>query len=148
MDWSKDWSTTFQKAVPPDAENSAMKSHRDPEESAWEEWERMAAEVVEEVKNKLPPEVREYAERCPVLMETDKVEDGEGILLGLFQGSSLMDGESAEAMPSIRLYLAAIAEMAGGDPRDFQEEVRITYLHELGHYLGWDEDELIRRSLG
>ena len=29
----------------------------------------------------------------------------------------------------------------------FREEVRLTYLHELGHYLGWDEDELTARGL-
>lgn len=25
---------------------------------------------------------------------------------------------------------------------------RLTYLHELGHYLGWDEGDLERRGLG
>jgi predicted Zn-dependent protease with MMP-like domain len=25
--------------------------------------------------------------------------------------------------------------------------VRLTYLHELGHYLGWDEDEIAERGL-
>jgi predicted Zn-dependent protease with MMP-like domain len=29
----------------------------------------------------------------------------------------------------------------------FRDEVRLTYLHELGHYLGWDEDELAARGL-
>jgi predicted Zn-dependent protease with MMP-like domain len=25
--------------------------------------------------------------------------------------------------------------------------VRLTYLHELGHYFGWDEDQLTSRGL-
>ena len=29
----------------------------------------------------------------------------------------------------------------------FREETRLTYLHELGHYLGWGEDELAARGL-
>jgi len=29
----------------------------------------------------------------------------------------------------------------------YREEVRVTYLHELGHYLGWDEDDLTARGL-
>jgi predicted Zn-dependent protease with MMP-like domain len=29
----------------------------------------------------------------------------------------------------------------------FRKEVRTTLLHELGHYLGLDEDELIERGL-
>jgi predicted Zn-dependent protease with MMP-like domain len=29
----------------------------------------------------------------------------------------------------------------------FQEEVRRTYLHELGHYLGLDEEALAERDL-
>ena len=30
--------------------------------------------------------------------------------------------------------------------RAFREEVRITYLHELGHYLGLEEDEIEARG--
>jgi len=29
----------------------------------------------------------------------------------------------------------------------FREEVERTYLHELGHYLGWDEDDVAARGL-
>jgi predicted Zn-dependent protease with MMP-like domain len=29
----------------------------------------------------------------------------------------------------------------------FRNEIRITYLHELGHYLGLDEDDLFERGL-
>jgi predicted Zn-dependent protease with MMP-like domain len=29
----------------------------------------------------------------------------------------------------------------------FLREVRITYLHELGHYLGWDEEQIANVGL-
>jgi len=29
----------------------------------------------------------------------------------------------------------------------FKKETRLNYLRELGHYLGWDEDELAARGL-
>ena len=34
-----------------------------------------------------------------------------------------------------------------GDEADYKEEVRITYFHELGHYLGLEEDDLEERGL-
>jgi predicted Zn-dependent protease with MMP-like domain len=34
-----------------------------------------------------------------------------------------------------------------GDEGYFRDEVRTTFLHELGHYLGLDEDELAVRGL-
>jgi predicted Zn-dependent protease with MMP-like domain len=49
--------------------------------------------------------------------------------------------------PQILLFLENIWDYAGGDTGLYRDEVRITYYHELGHYLGWDEDELSRRGL-
>jgi predicted Zn-dependent protease with MMP-like domain len=37
--------------------------------------------------------------------------------------------------------------LRAGDAATFREEVRRTYLHELGHYLGLDEDDLADRDL-
>ncbi len=45
-------------------------------------------------------------------------------------------------MACIRLWLENIwyeAEEAG---TTFDEEVRVTLLHEIGHLLGWDEDDV------
>ena len=38
-------------------------------------------------------------------------------------------------------------DFAEGDVEVFRDEVRLTYLHELGHYFGWDEDDLTARGL-
>jgi hypothetical protein len=46
------------------------------------------------------------------------------------------------------LYLEAIDELCRDEGGDFDEEVRVTFLHELGHHFGWDEGDLEERGLG
>jgi predicted Zn-dependent protease with MMP-like domain len=97
----------------------------------------------------LPDEVREAAQRCTVSYEdvpTDE-DDLEDDVLGVFEGASMLEDSEPHAMPHIRLFLENIWEMADEDEQDYLDEVGTTYLHELGHYLGWDEDEIAERGL-
>jgi len=69
-------------------------------------------------------------------------------LLGLFDGptyaeTSLYGGSS----PHIYLYHRNL-EAVCADARDMAEQVRVTIHHEIGHYLGLDEDDLHGRGLG
>ena len=69
--------------------------------------------------------------------------------MGLFSGPALnepMDPACLES-PRITLFLAELWDYSGADAATFDEEVRITYIHEFGHYLGLDEDELEERGL-
>ncbi|MDB4474857.1 metallopeptidase family protein [Opitutaceae bacterium] len=51
-------------------------------------------------------------------------------------------------MPAqIHLFLSNLWEFVEADEAAFLDEVRITYLHELGHYFGWDEEDLAVRDL-
>jgi predicted Zn-dependent protease with MMP-like domain len=70
-------------------------------------------------------------------------------ILGLFTGSAHGQelAHDQPAPPQILLYLENLWEFAGEDPDVFRDEVRVTYLHELGHYLGWDEDDIAERGL-
>lgn len=43
---------------------------------------------------------------------------------------------------TITLFRQTLWKEAEEDQTFFCEEVRMTYLHELGHYLGWDEDQV------
>ena len=52
------------------------------------------------------------------------------------------------ALTILTLFLASIWDEVMGDVRVFREEVRVTFLHELGHYLGLDEDEVEALGLG
>ena len=114
----------------------------------------IAAEAVAAAQRELPPEVREAALGVPVLFEPAPGEDvlAEGFepdLLGLFSGSPLgteFSGDVPEA-PRIFLYTANLWEHAGRDPGAYRAEARLTYLHELGHFLGWDEDQVSARGL-
>jgi predicted Zn-dependent protease with MMP-like domain len=71
--------------------------------------------------------------------------DALGIFTGAPWGSEPM---GTEEMPRIYLFTDALWEECGGDPATYAEEVRITLLHELAHYLGLDEDEVEARGLG
>ncbi len=113
--------------------------------TAWAEKE------LEEVLGELPEDIRVSASECPVrlLMEPtplQREEMGEEVwgLLGLFEGCSRMEGfpSSPDQVPRISLFLDTLWEEAEEDRSLFCEEVRITYLHELGHYLGWDEEQV------
>ncbi len=49
--------------------------------------------------------------------------------------------------PQIILFLENLWDLAEADQEIFRDEVHTTYLHELGHYLGLDEDDLFDRGL-
>jgi predicted Zn-dependent protease with MMP-like domain len=114
----------------------------------------IAADAVAAAQRELPPKVREAARGVPVLFEAapgvDVLSEGfEPDLLGLFSGSPLgteFSGEIPEA-PRIILYTANLWDHAGRDPGAYRAEARLTYLHELGHFLGWDEDQVSARGL-
>jgi predicted Zn-dependent protease with MMP-like domain len=113
-----------------------------------------AQQVVARTQRKLPEEIRGLARELPVSYQ-DRPDDAiledefESDLLGLFVGDhhGIEAGVGNSVPPQIFLFLGNIYDEAAGDPARFDEEVRITYLHELGHYLGWDEDDVEARGL-
>jgi predicted Zn-dependent protease with MMP-like domain len=121
------------------------------------DWARLHALAWEEVKAtvaSLPAPLRERAEGLPVTFErrpnAAQRRDGiEADTLGLFVGPEFAYEESTSLPlpPQIILFLENIRELAEGDEEVFREEVHTTYLHELGHYLGLDEDDLFDRGL-
>ena len=119
-----------------------------------QELERVAAQVVERTLGQLPKEIREVAGRVAVHFEpapkADVLAEGfEPDLLGLFSGDPLGASDAPEQAvpPQIHLYVANLWDYAGEDLGAFREEVRLTFLHELGHFLGWDEDDVAARGL-
>jgi len=115
---------------------------------------QLAADTVAATQRKLPMEIRPLAQAVPVHYEAAPhpsllAEGFEPDILGLFTGSPYGTelAQDQPAPPEILLYLESLWDYAEGDPAAFREETRLTYLHELGHYLGWDEDELAARGL-
>lgn len=67
--------------------------------------------------------------------------------LGLFEGVGSEDPTHYQ-VPRIVLWLGNLWEICQGDLEAYLEEVRVTFLHELGHYLGLNEEDLVDRDLG
>jgi len=106
----------------------------------------LAHEVVATTLSELPEELRDAARRVPVLLErrpdSEDVEAGlDPDLLGLFD-------PGPHDTPHIRLWLENLWEYSDKEEDVFREEVRVTLLHEIGHLLGWDEEDLEERGLG
>ncbi len=113
---------------------------------------QMAEEEVAWIIGELPRQVAKAAADCVISYERKPGKEGFdselfGDELGLFEGACLLDDDGYGDPPRIRLFLENIWEWVDGYEEDFLEEVITTYLHELGHYLGWDEDEIADRGL-
>lgn len=110
----------------------------------WEKLKAQAQRVIDRTIAELPPDVLAEARQVPVLFEEVCAEDPE--ILGTY--GYFEPGEVSEANGPIILYLVTIDEFCAEEGEDYSDEVRLTYLHELGHHLGWDEDDLEERGLG
>lgn len=118
----------------------------------WNQLLVIAQTEVDSVVQSLPGRLREQVATLPITFELkpkpELVADGiEPDILGLFFGPAFADEESSPLPPHVILFLDNLWDAAEGDEDIFREEIRITLLHELGHYLGLDEDELTERGL-
>ena len=125
-----------------------------PRDIGYAEKVRIAQSEVAAVLGSLPAPLRERAEAVPVTYQPcptpGLVQDGiEADTLGLFVGPEFAS-ELVNVAPfaaQVFLFINNLWEQAERDTESFKEEVRTTLLHELGHYLGLDEDELTDRGL-
>ena len=120
--------------------------------SNWEKLCALASEEVEQTLAALPRPLRERAKQLPVTFEripnAGLQADGiEPDTLGLFTGPEFAEEGNVPLPPQIILFLENLWDLAEDDEKIFREEVQTTFLHELGHYLGLDEDELTKRGL-
>lgn len=120
--------------------------------SDWEKLEALALVEVEATLAALPAPLREQAQKLPVTFERrpNHALQADGIepdTLGLFVGPEFAEEDAVPMPPQIILFLENIWEQAEGDEEFFRDEVHTTFLHELGHYLGLDEDGLTERGL-
>ena len=120
----------------------------------WKKLRELALREVEETLAELPAPLRGQAGKLPVTFErrpnAAHRRDGlEPDTLGLFVGPefALEETTALPLPPQVILFLENLWDFAEGDEEVFLEEVHTTYLHELGHYLGLDEDDLFERGL-
>ena len=82
-------------------------------------------------------------EPSPALRRTLGV-DEEGDLLGSYHGVALTRrsvGDDLQMPDQIMLFRRPLMKMCKSE-EELADEIRITLLHELGHYAGLDEDDL------
>jgi predicted Zn-dependent protease with MMP-like domain len=80
----------------------------------------------------LPPDLARGLENVAVVVEDQHPADP-GVF-GLYQGGGY-------GPHTVTIYRRPLEE-AFDDPAELEREIRITVLHELGHYFGLDEDRL------
>jgi len=110
----------------------------------WEKLKARAQVVIDRTIAELPPEILAEAQKVPVLFERQCDDDPD--ILGTY--GHFEPGEVSPANGPIILYLGTIEAYCAEEGENFPSEVRLTYLHELGHHLGWDEGDLEARGLG
>lgn len=115
--------------------------------------------VVEEAVRAMHPSIQAYLQQVAILLE--EVPDEEtlrqwdppappGDILGYFSGSSLLERSIENPwsnLPSAIVLFRRNLERIAHDRERLIEELRITVLHEVGHFLGLDEDDLAARGL-
>lgn len=111
----------------------------------------VASTEIDRVINDLPDALRDTLSKIAVVLEEFPTPENEaqGVdpeQLGLFEGASA-DDNAMPHTPKIVLWLGNLWEMSGASEKIYREEVGITMLHELGHYLGFNEEDLIDRGL-
>jgi len=111
-------------------------------------------EHLERTVKELPAEWRARLEGVPLLVQRlpseDMVRAGlDPRALGLFDGPMHAEAEGIDCAPAptrIVLFAENLA-LDFPDADEFKDQVRITVLHELGHYFGLDEDDMERLGL-
>jgi predicted Zn-dependent protease with MMP-like domain len=119
-------------------------------------FEELVHSIAAQVVDSLPPDLR--ADAVKVILEVaDKPspdqldEDDEGDdLLGLYEGVPLVERHPDDVIlepDRVTLFRIALTEMCENE-EELRQEIRATIIHELGHYFGFDEDDLEKRGWG
>ncbi len=139
-----------------DADRNFMRAEEtkhNPAGAPWRvSWSRFQRSV-QSAASALPDDLRGALDEVTLVMADyaepyiiQEYEDPE--LLGLFEGATRADRDGLHGMVSPRIHLWRRShEHACASAKEFDEEIRQTLHHELGHYLGFDEGDLERLGL-
>jgi predicted Zn-dependent protease with MMP-like domain len=134
----------------------AAQSQHEPHPLPYRVGWRHFKEAVGRAADSLPQELREALEEIDLVLAdypgSEQISNDQGYeLLGLFAGptkADLQDPDPAAGELTTRIYLYRRAhEHIATSAGEFDEELRRTLYHELGHFLGFDEDDMDRFGL-
>ncbi len=119
------------------------------------EFERLAEAALADV----PEVVRRYLANVPITVEDLPADDDlsasepplSPTILGLFRGAPYGQKVSADPwshLPSSIVLYQRNLERAVADAAELEEQIAVTLVHEVGHFLGLSEEELHERGLG
>lgn len=119
-----------------------------------EDYESIICEEVEATLGELPPDISERLGSVAILVEPrpsrDAVKDGvDPRLLGLFEGATAEELSGSDApltATRIQIFSHNLASAFEDEP-SLRDEVRVTVLHEIGHFFGLEEDDMERLGL-
>jgi predicted Zn-dependent protease with MMP-like domain len=118
---------------------------KEADELPWEQLYARAEKVIERTIESLPEPIREQARKISTLLDKWPADEDDE-MFGQFHG--FVPDRLSETLGPIFIFVGPIYLFCEEENGDFEDEVRITYLHELGHHLGLDEDDLEDRGLG
>ncbi len=111
---------------------------------------RVFEKMVKEAMETLPGELKEQLENVAFIVEDepsdfpDEWEEDDQDLLGLYHGVSRKNRGFwyGNALPDRILIYQRPLERISTSLEELEENVRQTVVHEVGHYFGFDEEEL------
>lgn len=116
---------------------------------AWKARHHRLYQAVARVVDDLPDDVQRLLVDVAIVVEDEPTSDHlndagldpDDELFGLYQGIPQTERGSSYSLvtPDRIIIFAGPLERAYGSRREFDEQIRITVLHELGHHLGFDE---------
>lgn len=132
------------------ARNCALEPQAGPFRVTWRHFQQAVASAGESLPADLGKALEEvtlvladYAD--PALLENYSEPEIMGLFDGLERGER--EGDTPELTPTIYIFRRS-HEHACASRSEFDVEIRQTLLHELGHYLGYDEKDLDALGLG
>ena len=117
-----------------------------------EQFRELVEEAIDTIPRKFAREIRNLAiviedEPSPELFAELEMDPEQDVLLGLYQGTPLPErgqwGYVNQLPDRITLFQNEIEDDAEGDDDEIIIAIGETLIHELGHYFGLEEDEIM-----
>lgn len=116
--------------------------------------------LIQRALDRLPPEFQDHLENVSVVIAEEPAielleamgydpEDPEDTLFGLYEGVPLTERNYDDVLlpDQITIFRRPLLEWAESEA-EVVEEVRVTVLHEIGHFFGLDEERLDELGYG